>query len=156
MLGFLAELYQPFGLIVPVVGLLVSVGAFWLGWRLLSPPRPGPPEVPNEREFLKGVTLERRATRRRKGNTVQVLLRYPDREETLLAWVIDRSQGGLCLLVEQPVAVDTVLMVRPRNNDDPAAWVRVIVRSCRSAGIQHEIGVQFQQMPNWSLLLQFG
>ena len=87
---------------------------------------------------------------------MQVLLRYPDQEETFPAWVLDRSQGGLCLLVEQPVAVDCVLKVRPRTSNDPTHWVEVIVRSCRAVGIQYEIGVQFQQIPNWNLLLQFG
>jgi hypothetical protein len=143
-------------LIIVLTGLLASFGVFWLGWRLLSPPAAPGATLPNEREFLKGVTLERRATRRRKGNTVQVLLRYPDQEETFPAWVLDRSQGGLCLLVEQPVAVDCVLKVRPRTSNDPTHWVEVIVRSCRPAGTQHEIGVQFQQIPNWNLLLQFG
>jgi hypothetical protein len=102
------------------------------------------------------VTLERRASLRRKGNTVQVLLSHGEKEPTFPGWVIDRSQGGLCLLVEQAIAPDTVLRVRPRNASDPTQWVQIIVRSCRPEGSQFEIGVQFEQTPNWNLLLQFG
>jgi hypothetical protein len=156
MAGLLSEMFQPTGLLIPLIGLLATLAAFWLGWRMLSPSNEPRVDIPDEAEFLKGVTLERRAALRRRGNTVQVALGYPDQEATFPGWVIDRSQGGLCLLVENEIAPGTVMRVRPRTSSEPTQWIAITVRSCRAEGTQFEIGVQFQQTPNWNLLLQFG
>jgi hypothetical protein len=144
---------------MPILAILAGIVgcslAFWVGWRVLSP-RSATAEVPNEREFLKGVTLERRAALRRKGNTVEVLLARGDDQAPVSAWVIDRSQGGLCLLVDQPFEPKTLLKCRPRKAGEQAMWIDITVCSCRPDGTQYEIGCQFHKTPNWSQLLQFG
>jgi hypothetical protein len=143
--------------LIPLVGLLACSLAFWIGWRLLSPTSGSTSaEIPDEREFLKGVTLERRATLRRKGNTVEVLLTHGNDQPPVSAWVIDRSQGGLCLLVEQPIEPKTSMKVRPRAAGEQGLWIDITVCSCRSDGAQYELGCQFHKTPNWNQLLQFG
>ena len=142
--------------LVPAIGVLACGLAFAVGWRLLSPrPKTDDENTPQDMEFLKGVTRERRGMARRKGNTVEVQIAVADGSE-VKGWVIDRSQGGLCLLVEEAIAEQTHLRVRPRMAGTSVPWTEVTVRSCRAEGYQFELGCQFHGMPNWNLLLQFG
>jgi hypothetical protein len=144
--------------LVPAIGGSACAVAFLVGWRLLagrSDPGPAAAECPLDDSFLKGVTQERRAMPRRKGNTVEVELRDGD-GQVFGGWVHDRSGGGLCLLVEQAVAEESTLELRPRAKGSTMGWVEVTVRSCRHDGKQYEVGCQFVKMPSWNELLQFG
>src|SRR5262249_45391240 len=105
--------------------------------------------------FLHGVTQDRRAAPRRKGNCVEVLL-AGDQGTTLLGWVLNRSIGGLCLLVEQPVPQGTACKGRPSSAGPTAPWAEITVRSCRREAGQYELNCQFDGMPNWNELLHFG
>ena len=62
--------------LVPVAGALACGLAFLVGWRVFNGKqrRPIEEEVPLDADFLAGVTRERRAAPRRKGNTVEVQL----------------------------------------------------------------------------------
>ena len=71
-------------------------------------------------------------------------------------WVLDRSIGGLGLLVDAPVAVGAVLKLLPRTAPEGALWVVATVRSCKRNGTQYEIGCQFHRTPSWDVMLQFG
>ncbi|MGL4553511.1 MAG: PilZ domain-containing protein [Gemmataceae bacterium] len=143
--------------LVPAIGLVACGMAFFVGWRLLGTrSRTDDENTPLDLDFLKGVTRERRGATRRKGNTVEVILSLGDDKPDFKGWVIDRSQGGLCILVEEPVPAATVLRVKPRAGGDKVAWAEVTVRSSRPEGHQHELGCQFHRPPTYHLLLQFG
>lgn len=143
--------------LVPVAGLIACGAAFLVGWGVFGGRRkPAEEKLPLDADFLQGVTKERRAAPRRKGNTVEVQLSGGEDQPVLKGWVLDRSVGGLCLLVDQAVPESTVLKVRPRSTGDAVPWTEVTVRMCRPEGTQFELGCQFHRTPNWNLLLQFG
>ena len=145
--------------VVPAIGGGVCLLAFLVGWRFLAS-RPEKPKVdspePMDARFLKGVNKDRRATVRRKGNTVEVQLSNGMDDEPVRGWVLDRSQGGLCLLAEQAYAPGAIVRVRPRKAAAATPWTDITIRSCRPEGGQFELGCQFHHTPNWSLLLLFG
>src|SRR5262245_54070237 len=89
---------------IAAIGVGVSCLAFVVGRRFLTPrPAEEPPETPPEDVYMDGGRLERRAAPRRRGNSVEVFLaEAPDREK-VHGWVVNRSVGGLCLVVEKPV-----------------------------------------------------
>ncbi len=142
---------------IPVMGLAVCGLALMVGRRLFAaPPAPEQSEEVTDHEFLGGVTRDRRCAPRRKGNTVEVQIQPGGSEETVTAWVLDRSVGGLCLLAEKPLPEGVPVKVRPRKAADTAPWTDVTVKSCRREGAQYELGCQFHRTPTWNLLLQFG
>lgn len=164
LLPFLAE--QPW--IITVIGTLVSCLAFLMGWRwLIGTPAPvteEPVEEETESPFLsmnaaklKLPRPDRRAAPRRKGgNRVEVYLTHDEQKEPLLGWVVDRSMGGLCLNVEEPLDTGTILNVRPRRAPQTAPWLAIEVRSCRPEGTNWEVGCRFLKPPQWNDLLLFG
>jgi hypothetical protein len=142
---------------VPLIGALACVLAYLLGRRLLVAHPRSVDDAGNvsDAPFLQGITRDRRAAPRRKGNVVEVELMIGSDEKPVRGWVLDRSIGGLCLLVDQPVASGTALRVRPRNAA-AVPWTEVTACSCREDDGQYELGCQFHHTPNWSLLLMFG
>ncbi|MCS6852929.1 MAG: PilZ domain-containing protein [Gemmataceae bacterium] len=106
---------------------------------ILSPAATEPPDP-----YAHGSVVERRASLRRSGNAVAVLI--SDAEATAKpysGWVVDRSMGGLCLSVQESVAPGTILSVRAANAPSTVPWVQVEVRNCRQAGLDWEIGCRF-------------
>jgi hypothetical protein len=142
--------------IIPVAGAAVCVVAFLAGRRLFaSRPGPAPEVLPEGDTFLQGVTRERRAAPRRRGNAVEVLL-TDGTADPVHGWVANRSMGGLCVLLEQPLAEGLAMKIRPGQAPEQAPWVPVIVKGCRPDGGQWEAHIQFVQMPTWSVLVMFG
>jgi hypothetical protein len=154
-LDWLAEGYW----LAPAIGGAACLLAYLLG-RLFLVARPAPagPELnaPDEANFLRGLNRDRRAAPRRRGNSVEVEMVNAGDETPVRGWVVDRSIGGLGVLVDNPIAAGTVLRVRPRFAKAGTPWTEVTVRSSRPEGGQHELGCQFHRTPNWSLLLMFG
>jgi hypothetical protein len=138
---------------IPALGCVVCGLAFVLGRRFLfkAPLNPSP----DDETFLKGVTTERRATARRKGNAVEVFL-SDEVSEPIPAWVVDRSMGGLCVIVDRPLTEGVTLKIRPRTAPTTMPWTPVLIKSCRPDAGQWEVGCQFTRTPNWNELLQFG
>jgi hypothetical protein len=142
--------------VVPFVGAVACGVAYLVGRNLLiGKPTPVDPDGPLDDNFLHGVTRDRRAAPRRKGNTVEIEILVAD-EESIPGWVLDRAIGGLGILVDHMIPPGTKVKLRPRATGDTIPWTDVTVRTCRREGIQYEIGVQFHRTPNYSLLLQFG
>lgn len=146
---------------IPAVGLFAAwltlfAGRFVLSrWRAARAERtpPGPAHDP----FDHGSATERRDALRRKDNHVEVLVSDAEaQQEPVRAWVIDRSTGGLCLLLHEEVAPGTVLSVMPRQSPPGTPWVRAEVRSCRKDKAGYEVGCQFVRTPPWGVLLLFG
>jgi hypothetical protein len=125
-----------------------------------------PAVVVPKRDSSQGVTAqgvsgpvgeERRAAPRRKGNPVPIhLTDAMASTEPFQGWVLDRSQGGLRLLVDQQVAPGTVLNVRPAKAHASFPWIQVRVRSCQPERNSWSLGVQFVAKPAWGELQAFG
>jgi hypothetical protein len=103
------------------------------------------------------MTRERRATPRRKGNPIEVLLsdatgKGPQRRGR----VVDRSLGGLCVAVPDPVPVGTILSVRPATAPPSVPWVQVEVRNQRDCESRWELGCAFVHRPPLNIILLFG
>jgi hypothetical protein len=142
--------------------LAVVVGRVLLAERPAQVPRQLRPPLVKEAAarpdpFVQGSAGERRATLRRGGNPVAVLIADAEaRERPRYGWVLDRSMGGLGLSVDEPVSEGTILSVRAANAPPNIAWVQVAVRSCRQEGASWDLGCQFVRTPSWGVLLLFG
>lgn len=106
---------------------------------------------------------ERRATPRRQGNLVSVTITRPSSEagsspgvESMHGWVLNRSGGGLCLLVDEEIALGTVLTVTPHLGPATFEWIQVEVKSCRPERQSWLLGCQFLQKLSWDDLRPFG
>jgi len=126
---------------------------------MANPPAPAaaaPRPVPGA-QVVPGKPSERRNTPRRKGNPVPVLLTNVSATlDPFQGWVLDRSSGGLRILVDQQVAVGTVLNVRPAKAHDNFPWVQIKVRSCAPERSSYNLGVQFVQKLGWGEMQAFG
>jgi hypothetical protein len=142
---------------VGAIGLFVGGLIFLVGRSRVAARDTAAPEgdAAGDRRFH-GNTLDRRSAPRRRGNDVAVFLTAkPDAEDPLLGVVVDRSLGGLCVLVERPLQVDAVLHVRVRSSTT-VPWTPVRVKTCRQCGSEWEAGCQFLQTPVWNVLMLFG
>lgn len=102
-------------------------------------------------------TQERRSTPRRKGNPISVSISNGDRDlDPFQGWVVDRSAGGLRLLVDEAVPAGTVLSVRPTKAAPSVPWVQLKVKSCYPERKSWSLGCQFVQKLTWEDLQQFG
>lgn len=145
--------------VIPVISGVAFSTAFLVGWRFLLA-RPSPidlePTGEVDARFLQGLTRERRATPRRSGNAVEVDLVDDSNGTPLIAWVQDRSIGGICILAPVSIPEGAVLRVRPRKAVSSTPWTSVTVRSCRRNANQFDLGCQFHHTPNWNVMLMFG
>jgi hypothetical protein len=151
--------------IIPAIGVLAASFAFLAGRRFAA--RPAPPEktVEQPATTFRSMTAanakqpqqdRRSAPRRKAGNRVEVFLTTEPEAAPTLGWVVDRSMGGLCLNVEEPLSEGTILNIRPRKAPQTAPWLAIEIRSCRPEGSTWEIGCRFIKPPQWNDLLLFG
>lgn len=155
-------------LVITLAGVCATALALLLGFMLISRRRGAPPparsggrQAPASGQadpFMFGSALEKRTAHRRRGNSVRILLADAQSDAAPHeGWVIDRSVGGLCLLVEQQdYPVGTVLNVRAASAPATTPWTQVEVRDSRKKERGWELGCQFKQTPSWSVLLLFG
>jgi hypothetical protein len=148
---------------IPVIGVLAAslaflVGRRWLGGRpsaaVKAPPRESATVLTTVTP--KKADADRRSAPRRKGNRVEVHLTDDSKRPPVLGWVVDRSMGGLCLIVEEPLSEGTVLNVRPRQAPQTTPWLPIEIRACRPDGCNWEVGCRFLKPPQWNDLLLFG
>jgi hypothetical protein len=100
---------------------------------------------------------DRRGAVRREGAPVRVMLSSPTfRNGVNDGFVVDRSTGGLRILMQAVIAPGTTLQVKAVNAPDTIGFVTVIVRSCRKNGDHFEVGCEFEKTPPWNVLLLFG
>jgi hypothetical protein len=101
--------------------------------------------------------VERRASPRRGGNLVPVVVDdgLPD-GEPLRGWVLDRSAGGLGLLVPEALEIGTLVRVRPDRPDVASRWVQVRVIYCNPERIRWRVGCQFVEKLSGEVLSGFG
>jgi hypothetical protein len=118
-----------------------------------APTTAGPPVDP----FVEGSASEQRSAHRRTGNPVEIVIRRTFTDGSpVRGFVTDRSNGGLCLLVDQGFEVGMKLHVRPANAPTITPWTEVEVKSSRQTPKGWQVGCQFVRTPPWALLLMFG
>jgi hypothetical protein len=160
---YLPDLAAPSGgLFLPVAAGVVAglgvVGAIHLLVRGRQPAAAPPAaEQPALDPFVHGSASEQRGSFRRQGNPVEVqVVNQTTHSVQMRGWVVDRSVGGLGLLMDQPIDAGSLLTVRPTNAPPLTPWIEVTVRSCRQSNPGYEVGCQFVKTPPWALLLTFG
>jgi hypothetical protein len=137
--------------LIAVVYLLVRPGAEAAP---AVPPSAVEPPAPND-PFI-APPKEQRRTFRRGGNPTTVHYAIGDnKERPLQGWVVDRSIGGICLMTHDPIAVGSLVTLRPVSADDMVPWIDVVVKSCRDTEEFFELGCQFIKTPPYSILLLF-
>ena len=100
---------------------------------------------------------DRRGTVRRDGAPVRVLISSTTfRNGVNDGYVVDRSTGGLRILIQTALAPGNTLQVKAVNAPDTVGFVTVLVRSCRKNGDHFELGCEFEKTPPWNVLLLFG
>jgi hypothetical protein len=100
---------------------------------------------------------DRRRSLRRKGKPVKVLLSDPATAGTpLVGWVVDRSRGGVALVVPRPLSPGAVFNVMPCDAPEGLEPVRLEVRTCRRKGHRWLAGCKFTSELPWGVLLLFG
>ncbi|MFN4260724.1 MAG: PilZ domain-containing protein [Gemmataceae bacterium] len=125
--------------------------------RLDEPDATAPPPPPRPKVLQIGSRPERRLNPRRKGNLVQVVVTDAAGSlEPFPGWVVDRSTGGIGLLVDEAVTPGTVLSLRPIQWEGDTGWVQVEVKSCRQQRNSWNLGCQFLQKLTWDELHWFG
>jgi hypothetical protein len=149
--------------VIPVIGMAVAGLAFLVGRMLLFRPAARPAAEPASRAeeppmdvFLHGSTRERRSAPRRRGNSVEVYISEKPEAAHIHGWVVDRSVGGLCVLVEKSLAEGALVNIRPRSAPEGVPWTPIEVRSCRPEQGEWELGCRFVKTPQWNVLLLFG
>jgi hypothetical protein len=151
-------------MVVPLSAAAVaSIAAFVLSRWFYAAPSPASLSAPREKEtppydpFVQGSPTEQREAFRRGGNAILVHLMDPQhKDRTQQAWVLDRSVGGLCLAVNEPVVEGSLRNLRAANAPPATPWVEIQVRSCRQTNNDWELGCQFLKTPPWSVMLLFG
>lgn len=94
---------------------------------------------------------ERRASPRIAGS-LKVLVQDPvdALEGQFLAWVVDRSDGGVCLAFENGLIEEgNVLMVMPFSPSAKGPWIEVLVKHRRQKERTLEFGCAFLQTNGW-------
>jgi hypothetical protein len=121
-----------------------------------SPPE-REPQVGFKRGQHGGAPKCKRGALRRGGNPVPVLVSdLVEPEEAIQGLVLNRSRGGLCLSVPQPIEVGRLLAVRTPDFPEGLDPVQIRVRHCSQKGDTCHLGCQFMQTHPWSVLLIFG
>lgn len=78
-------------------------------------------------------------------------------DDPYLAWILDRSPGGLCLSVgSMDIEEGTILGVRPTSAAAHAPFIEVLVKNRRERDHCLELGCEFVRSLNWETLIQFG
>lgn len=144
------------GLIVVATGLMVTL-------LLVNRKRDGglkPPKLKPQADGSAAVAAtasDRRTSLRRDGQAVEVVVQSPAFKGGAAAgYVVDRSTGGLRLVLSTGMAAGTALQVRAKHAPDTIPWVTVLVRSCRPSDDHFELGCEFEKTPPWNVLLLFG
>ena len=147
----------------PAVGLssacllLIAVRMFLQGRKPEAPPAPAKKDAAAEDSGNYPAVGERRASVRRQGYTIQVLIADVNANtEPFSGCVRNRSFGGLCLVVPRAVEANAILSVRTADASAETPPVQVRVKWCRAREGSWELGCQFVRTPPYCQLLLFG
>jgi hypothetical protein len=154
--------------IVTIVGIVVTIVAFIVGWILINRRRARLRELAAQASewkevaspqdtFRYGMGMARRKSVRLSGNQIPVHI-SPDGtlQSAWEGWILDRSHGGLRLRVPEPIPVGVVLRVRCINAPENLPWAEVQVKHTREKDQTWEIGCEFLGEPPGDVLQSFG
>ncbi|HEV8059867.1 MAG TPA: PilZ domain-containing protein [Gemmataceae bacterium] len=148
-------------LTVPAAGLAVTVlvlgaGLFWVSKRKSK--TPASLDVATRDPFTQGGQADRRQSPRRSGQSIRITIQLLNDQKTVFeGFVMDRSMGGLRILVERPLTANQMLNVRSTDAPQTVSWVQVQVRRIEQLPDKtFEVGCQFIRTPPWAVLLTFG
>jgi hypothetical protein len=150
-------------LIVPAAGVVVALIVLGAGFFVVS--RRKTKTVENEElardvadPFTQGAASERRQSPRRAGQSIKVTIQFVnDQSIEFEGYVMDRSMGGLRLLVDRQLTHNQMLNVRSVDAPESVTWVQVQVRRINQLPDKsYELGCQFLRTPPWAVLLTFG
>lgn len=112
--------------------------------------------IPSNR-FIYGMNMARRQSVRRTGNQIEVLVSSEEsREACRPAKILDRSRGGLCLVLPEPATVGSRLYIRTAQCPDLLPWAMIEVKYCLDNGGDWRVGCQFLVQPTEEVLICFG
>jgi len=162
MLEFLTQWQQKLGLVgfsalLAGAGFGVGLIVGLLGRRRPVPaPSPPVPVAPPPTEAV-DPGRDKRRNPRRPGRSVEVYVAIPgSTSDPCKGVVLDRSVGGLGLLVGDEYPVESRISVLPASASKMTPWVEMQIKSCRRSGEDWEIGVQFLQTPPYATMVLFG
>ena len=99
---------------------------------------------------------ERRTSVRNWGNPVEVRILAPTRVYPVRGVVINRSTGGLAILVDNAYEVGALLRVRAVQAPENVTWIGVEVKNCREVGKNWVIGCKYPETPPWNAVVWLG
>lgn len=124
-----------------------------------APPPPLPETVssvtPEEEETETATDVaDRRLTPRRK-KLLRIAVRNESTGALISGWILDRSLGGMCISVHEPVEAGMRLAVRRNTAPESVPWVELRVLNVREQENTWELGCEYLRTPTWEVLLQF-
>lgn len=100
---------------------------------------------------------DRRTEPRRRGNLLSVFISRVHGDPALInGWVVDRSRGGLRLLLDEQMDVGTLVKVCPSLGPGLFNWHRVEVKNVSQEKGSWLLGCKFVQQLSWESLRMFG
>jgi hypothetical protein len=99
---------------------------------------------------------ERRTDVRHWGNPVEVRILSVEQVIPVRGVVINRSTGGLAILVDDTYEVGALLKVRAVQTPQGVSWIDVEVRNCRAVGKNWVIGCKYSETPPWNAVVWLG
>ncbi len=127
---------------------------------LNSPKTGSPPAISTSSAQDDPVDLvtpkEKRASPRRKANMQPVLITNGDpKAPPFEGWLVDRSAGGMRLVVKRPVAEGDFVSVRTARASMSSSWLKLEVRNSKSDNGTTHLGCRFVLKPSLEELQQF-
>jgi hypothetical protein len=121
---------------------------------LLLMDMPGGTVTPEDASWTPGS--ERRRSRRRWSNPVEVRIISPFHEQPVHGLVINRSTGGLAILTDVEFAPNTALSVRPVEVPEGTNYADVRVRHARQVSKLWILGCEYSADVPWNVKVWFG
>ncbi len=141
---------------VPVAG-FICTGLVLMGGRWLLARRRQPVAAPESLNPYSALSSpKRRQTPRGRGAPSRILILDKNGpKEPFSGWVINRSIGGLCVTLVQPLEEGSILSVRPAKDPLDDVWFDVLVKYCRATDTGWEMGCEFQGRGGSHTMLKF-
>ena len=112
--------------------------------------------APEDLQFQTEGGVERRVGRRRWGNPTEVNVTLPVWPGQVHGLVINRSTGGLAILLQDEVTAGTSIKVRAVEAACSVPSIKLEVRHCRKAGQLFLVGCEFCEEVPWNIRVWFG
>jgi hypothetical protein len=116
----------------------------------------GPASAPEGLKFQAQGGVEKRAGRRRWGNPIEVNVIVPLWPDPVRGLVVNRSTGGLAILLQQEVPAGNPIAVRSVEAPLSVPFITLEVCHCLKAGRLFLVGCQFCEEVPWTVRVWFG